>query len=79
MALRVRCRAFFWVAAALGPEAIVSGERQIIRMELKYCEACGALRLRVQGSDKPYCGHCAKVMAGLSHTVRTKPAEGKRA
>jgi len=57
----------------------VNGELRVIRMELKYCEACGALRLRPHGSDAPYCGRCAKVMAGLSRTVRTKPAEGKRA
>jgi len=69
----------FFVVAAPGPEAIVNGELQVIRMELKYCEACGALRLRPHGSNAPYCGGCAKVMAGLSRTVRTKPAEGKRA
>jgi hypothetical protein len=69
----------FFVAAALGVEAIVHGELQVIRMELKYCEACGALRLRPHGSSTPYCGGCAKVMAELSRTVRTKPAEGKRA
>jgi len=70
---------FFLVAAALGPEAIVSGELQVIRMELKYCEACGALRLRPHGSNAPYCGRCARVMTELSRTVRTKPAEAKRA
>jgi len=69
----------FFVAAGLRLEAIVNGELRVIRMELKYCEACGALRLRPHGSDAPYCGRCAKVMAGLSRTVRTKPAEGKRA
>ncbi len=69
----------FFVAARLRLEAIVNGELQVIRMELKYCEACGALRLRPHGSEAPYCGGCAKVMAGLSRTVRTKPAEGKRA
>jgi len=76
--MRVRCRAFL-VAEALRPEAIVNGELQVIRMELKYCEACGALRLRPHGSNAPYCGRCAKVMAELSRTVPTKPAEGKRA
>jgi len=69
----------FFIAAGLRLEAIVNGELRVIRMELKYCEACGALRLRPHGSDAPYCGRCARVMAGLSRTVRTKPAEGKRA
>jgi len=69
----------FFVAAGLRLEAIVNGELRVIRMELKYCEACGALRLRPHGSEAPYCGRCARVMAEMSCTVRTKPAEGKRA
>jgi len=68
----------FFVAPALRLEAIVSGELQAIRVDLKYCEACGALWLRPCGSHTPYCGRCEKVMAELSRTVRTKPAEGKR-
>ena len=71
-------RGFFVAAAQVGREAMVSGELQTIRVELKYCEACGALRLRPHGSNAPYCGRCAKVMAEQSRTVRAKPAEGER-
>ena len=67
------------MAAALRLEAIVSGELQAIRVELKYCEACGALWLRPRNSNAPYCRRCDKVMAELSRTGRTKPAERKRA
>jgi len=56
----------------------MTGELQAARVELKYCEACGALWLRPRGSDAPYCRRCENVMAELSRAVRTKPAEGKR-
>jgi hypothetical protein len=65
-------------AAALQLEAIVSGEFEAIRVELKYCEACGALRLRPRGSNTPYCRHCEEIMAGLSRAAGKKPAEGER-
>lgn len=29
-----------------------------IRVELKYCEFCGGLWLRPEGSVSPYCGSC---------------------
>jgi ribosomal protein L37AE/L43A len=60
-------------------EGTVKEDLQLIRVELKYCEACGALRLRRQGSTTPYCARCAKVMAELAHTMRTTAAEAKRA
>ena len=59
-------------------EAIVTGELQAIRVELKYCEACGALWLRPRDNNTPYCGRCENVMAELSRTGRRKPAEGKQ-
>jgi len=67
----------FLVAA--GQEAIVNGNLQIIRMELKYCEACGALRLRAQGSSAPYCSRCAAVLAEVARATRPVPAGRKRA
>ena len=73
--MRVRCRVFL---VAAEQEAVVSGDLQIIRVELKYCEACGALRLRPRGSKAPYCGRCAKIMAQLANTTRTAMGE-KRA
>jgi len=73
--MRVRCRAFLIAAEQ---EEIVNGDLQITRVELKYCEACGALRLRHHGSKTPYCARCAKVMAELASSTRTA-MEGKRA
>lgn len=65
--------------APLRLEAMVTGELQFIRVELKYCEACGALCLRPRGSTAPYCRRCEKVMAELSRAGRTGPAEEERA
>jgi hypothetical protein len=35
-------------------------EIEIIELELKYCERCGGLWLRVCGSERVYCGACAE-------------------
>ena len=69
---------FFVAVAVPQGEAIVSEELQTIRVELKYCEACGALWLRPRGSQTPYCRRCENVMAVLSRTDRKKPAERRR-
>lgn len=31
---------------------------EIIQLELKYCERCGALWLRLRGAQDVYCGPC---------------------
>jgi len=31
---------------------------EIIQLELKYCERCGALWLRVRGAQEAYCAPC---------------------
>ena len=36
-----------------------------IQLELKYCERCGGLWLRPQGSDLIFCGACAKASAHI--------------
>lgn len=38
---------------------------EIIELELKYCERCGGLWLRVRGRDDIYCSSCALQVAGL--------------
>jgi hypothetical protein len=48
-------------------EALAAGS---IQLELKYCERCGALWLRPQGSDLVFCGSSALVMAGLAPNSR---------
>jgi hypothetical protein len=40
-------------------------ESALVHLELKYCERCGGLWLRLNGSDSVFCEHCAKVIAGL--------------
>jgi len=48
-------------------EALESGS---ILMELKYCERCGALWLRLKDSDLLFCSACALVMAGRAPVSR---------
>ncbi len=62
--------------ALLSQEAIVSQELKAIHVELKYCEACGALWLRPRNSQATYCRRCERVMAGLARAPQTTPAEG---
>jgi hypothetical protein len=31
---------------------------EVIQLELKYCERCGALWLRLRGAQEVYCGPC---------------------
>ena len=40
-------------------------EVRICRLELKYCERCGALWVRLWGKDESYCGVCVKLMDEL--------------
>jgi len=32
---------------------------ELVRMELKYCERCGGLWIRLRGSQEVYCAPCA--------------------
>jgi hypothetical protein len=41
-----------------------------VRMELKYCERCGGLWLRLKGSDLVYCPACSMVLAGVVRDPR---------
>ncbi len=44
------------------------------RLQLKYCERCGGLFLRREGTDSVFCGTCAHAMAGSPGSGR-KPCE----
>jgi hypothetical protein len=46
----------------------------VIQMELKYCERCGALWLRLTGSDHIFCSPCSVILAGLARDPRFRPA-----
>ncbi len=39
---------------------------EVVQLELKYCERCGGLWLRVRGAQSAYCSSCA---VALSQTV----------
>ena len=41
-----------------------------IQMELKYCERCGALWLRLIGSELVFCPPCSVILAGLAQDPR---------
>jgi Zn-finger nucleic acid-binding protein len=41
-----------------------------IHMELKYCERCGGLWLRLQGSELVFCPACATILAGIARDPR---------
>lgn len=40
-------------------------EKSYEQVELKYCERCGGLFLRPQGSARAYCAPCVPLMADL--------------
>jgi hypothetical protein len=44
---------------------IRDGGLERTKLELKYCECCGALWLRKQGSTDPTCGACVSLWADL--------------
>lgn len=48
---------------------------EIIALELKYCERCGGLWMRRQGSEEVYCASCVLQMLEISfpQRQRTKP------
>ena len=37
-----------------------------MKLELKYCERCGALGFRLKDSEMIFCAACTRVMAGLA-------------
>lgn len=47
-----------------------------IQMELKYCERCGAIWLRLSGSDLIFCSPCSVILAGLARDPRFREHRG---
>jgi len=47
---------------------------KVLELELKYCERCGTLWLRLRGSDVVVCRACARALTGLARW----PAPGNR-
>jgi hypothetical protein len=50
-------------------------EPDYVIVELKYCEGCGGLYLRLPVQPGPYCPECAKKFARFSRRAAT-PARG---
>lgn len=46
---------------------------ELIQLELKYCERCGGLWLRLKGSDQVYCATCEPLMADLPQPILKRP------
>jgi hypothetical protein len=47
-------------------EAIMEiGDPELVQLELKYCERCGGLWLRLRGAPDVYCAACAEEMFDL--------------
>ena len=47
-------------------------ENGIIELELKYCERCGGLWLRIKGKNDVYCASCALRIAELPAPTRRR-------
>ena len=48
---------------------IDSKERYITGLELKYCERCGGLWLRLQGDSEVYCASCRRHMERMPRSM----------
>lgn len=51
---------------------------QIVRVELKYCERCGALWVRECGAGVMYCEKCQSEVAELPIPTSRKPGRKQR-
>ena len=50
-----------------------------LTLEPKYCEGCGAIRLRPKGSEAIYCERCARRWAEMAPAPASSDAAGRRA
>lgn len=63
---------FILLAEGKHMEAIMESEDpEVIQLELKYCERCGALWLRLRGAQEIYCAPCDLEMLDLPSPRRT--------
>ena len=63
-------RAFFAVGGEeRGMQSIEESTTQT-KLELKYCEGCGSLQLRAEGSRRVYCVSCWKVLREMAGAKR---------
>ena len=52
-------------------------EGREIQVELKYCERCGGLWLRPQGTDGVYCGSCRVCLAAMPNPGEAPPRKAR--
>ena len=55
----------------------IMNEQSEIRIELKYCERCGGLFFRGEGSPRVYCVTCAPEMAQVARGAKKQPVSVK--
>jgi hypothetical protein len=53
-------------------------EGQEMQVELKYCERCGGLWLRPQGTDGVYCSSCHVWLAAMPDPGEPTPSKARR-
>ncbi len=53
-------------------------EDQEIHIELKYCERCGGLWLRLQGAVGVYCSNCRQHIAAMPDPGEAPPRKARR-
>jgi hypothetical protein len=51
----------------------LENDPELIHLELKYCERCGGLWLRLYGTDEVYCGVCRAETTNLPASTRRRP------
>jgi hypothetical protein len=50
----------------------MDSDRELIQLELKYCERCGGLWFRMRCSPEVYCATCAIAMADVALPGRSR-------
>jgi Zn-finger nucleic acid-binding protein len=45
-------------------------DENAVHLELKYCERCGGLWLRLKGSELAFCTPCAVLLSGVARDPR---------
>jgi uncharacterized Zn finger protein (UPF0148 family) len=53
-------------------------KNQGIQLDLKYCERCGGLWLRPQGTNGVYCAICSKHLAAMPKRGEAPPPKTRR-
>jgi len=57
---------------------INSMEGEEVQVELKYCERCGGLWLRLLGANGVYCGGCRLYLAAMPDPGAAPPRKARR-